>query len=129
MAARGLASASSIVERIGRVLDHPVALRSAAGRGSAFTVDLPVAVAAARRAFRTGAAAAHRRPLDGLNVLAIDNEPAILDGMETLLSGWGFHVIKAADVPGRWRRCMPAKLQPDFVWWTTISTPATASRR
>jgi CheY-like chemotaxis protein len=30
--------------------------------------------------------------------LCIDNEPAILDGMETLLRGWGCDVIKAADL-------------------------------
>jgi CheY-like chemotaxis protein len=36
--------------------------------------------------------------LDGMVVLCIDNEQAILDGMETLLGGWGCRVIKAADL-------------------------------
>jgi len=31
----------------------------------------------------------------GCRVLCIDNEPDILDGMETLLSSWGCHVTKA----------------------------------
>ena len=33
-----------------------------------------------------------------LVVLCIDNEPKILDGMATLLGGWGCHVLKAADL-------------------------------
>jgi CheY-like chemotaxis protein len=39
-----------------------------------------------------------RRQLAGISVLCIDNDPAILDGMETLLGGWGCHVSKAADL-------------------------------
>jgi len=36
--------------------------------------------------------------LDGMVVLCIDNERAILDGMATLLTGWGCRVLKAADL-------------------------------
>jgi CheY-like chemotaxis protein len=36
--------------------------------------------------------------LAGMAVLCIDNEPAVLDGMETLLASWGCAVLKAADV-------------------------------
>jgi CheY-like chemotaxis protein len=38
--------------------------------------------------------------LVGTTVLCIDNEPAVLDGMETMLRGWGCEVIKAADLDG-----------------------------
>ena len=33
--------------------------------------------------------------LAGLTVLCIDNEPTVLDGMRTLLSGWGCRVLTA----------------------------------
>jgi CheY-like chemotaxis protein len=36
--------------------------------------------------------------LAGLHVVAIDNEPRILEGMHTLLSGWGCKVLVAADL-------------------------------
>ncbi len=39
-------------------------------------------------------------PLAGLKVLALDNEPAIQEGMRTLLTGWGCEVATAADLPG-----------------------------
>jgi signal transduction histidine kinase/CheY-like chemotaxis protein len=36
--------------------------------------------------------------LAGITALCIDNEPSVLDGMETLLRGWGCDVIKAASL-------------------------------
>ena len=38
--------------------------------------------------------------LAGTVVLCIDNDRAILDGMATLLGGWGCRVLKAADLAG-----------------------------
>jgi CheY-like chemotaxis protein len=43
-------------------------------------------------------ARADARSLTGTTVLCIDNDRAILDGMEALLGGWGCRVLKAADV-------------------------------
>jgi CheY-like chemotaxis protein len=40
----------------------------------------------------------NRARLSGITVLCIDNESAILDGMESLLNGWGCRVFKAPDV-------------------------------
>jgi CheY-like chemotaxis protein len=39
-----------------------------------------------------------RVQLSGITVLCIDNDLAILDGMETLLGGWGCRVFKATDL-------------------------------
>jgi CheY-like chemotaxis protein len=41
---------------------------------------------------------ADRSRLTGIAVLCIDNEPKVLDGMETLLGGWGCQVFKAPDL-------------------------------
>ncbi len=91
--APGLGLGLSIVERIGKVLDHPISLRSTLHKGSVFTVELPVVEAApTSNDVRDGAPHAHL-PLAGLCVLAIDNEPRILAGMEALLSGWGCRVV------------------------------------
>jgi len=92
--ARGLGLGMSIVERIGRVLDHPVEVLSAAGQGSRFSVVVPRAPALAAAARRADAPAAFG-PLAGMPVLCIDNDPKILDGMATLLTGWGCRVLKA----------------------------------
>jgi CheY-like chemotaxis protein len=36
--------------------------------------------------------------LAGVTALCIDNEPSVLDGMETLLRGWGCTVLKASNL-------------------------------
>ena len=51
--------------------------------------------------------------LIGITALCIDNEPQILDGMQTLLGGWGCRVIKAPDLPGALAAATEAKIAPD----------------
>ena len=95
--ARGVGLGLSIVERIARVLDCEVALKSTFGRGSRFSVEVPRAAAQAVRAPQAAAKTSAGR-LAGTVVLCIDNERAILDGMQTLLGGWGCRVLKAVDL-------------------------------
>jgi CheY-like chemotaxis protein len=96
--ARGLGLGLSIVERIARVLGHKVEVASALGRGSHFSVRVPLAPAlpSGQRRREPRKAAAGKFP--GMAVLVIDNEETILDGMETLLGSWGCRVLKAADL-------------------------------
>ncbi|MCB1379089.1 MAG: hybrid sensor histidine kinase/response regulator [Alphaproteobacteria bacterium] len=92
----GLGLGLSIVERIGRVLGAPVKVRSKPGHGSCFTIEVPVA--AASIAPPAPAKPQPVRPaglVGAVNVLVIDNEKAILDGMDALLSDWGYLVQRA----------------------------------
>jgi Na+/proline symporter/signal transduction histidine kinase len=93
--ARGLGLGLSIVERIGRVLDHPVAVRSVFGQGSMFAVEVPLTAPVPVAVSAPAPAPVPAADLADLAVLCIDNEPAILEGMETLLTGWGCHVTTA----------------------------------
>lgn len=95
--ARGLGLGLSIVERIARVLDHPVTVQSAAGRGSLFQVELPETAPLPESVVAMPAPKPPVSDLRGLSVLCIDNEPKILEGMQALLSGWGCKVTVAAD--------------------------------
>ena len=109
--ARGLGLGLSIVERVARVLDHPIALSSEPGRGSVFRVEVPIAAAQAPSVVAIRKPRGPATPLAGLTVLAIDNEPSILEGMRALLTGWGCEVITAASLDGaparRWRAACP----------------------
>ncbi|WP_405229514.1 NahK/ErcS family hybrid sensor histidine kinase/response regulator [Lentisalinibacter sediminis] len=100
---RGLGLGLAIVQRIARVLEHPLNMRSELGRGSCFEIVVPRAEPGRRPAPST----AEPRPLssmDGHHVLCIDNEPDILDGMQGLLARWGARPLPAADLDGASRR-------------------------
>jgi CheY-like chemotaxis protein/two-component sensor histidine kinase len=96
--ASGLGLGLSIVERIGRVLDHPIELRSEVGRGSVFSVTLPRArTVQPQRSPTPRSGVRGSDTFNGLKVLVIDNEDDILEGMSLLLSGWGAEVVTASD--------------------------------
>jgi CheY-like chemotaxis protein len=88
--ASGVGLGLSIVQRLSRVLEHEVSLRSVAEKGSVFSVTLPLAAPSTAVATAMNPAAPIRQgSLERLVVAAIDNEPAILTGMTVLLQGWG----------------------------------------
>ena len=83
----------AIVRRMTELLGHGLDLRSTPGRGSIFTVTVPRGErAAAARAAEPAAA----DDVAGLRVLAIDDDPSILDGMRRLLEPWGCTVRTAS---------------------------------
>src|SRR5690606_38921200 len=95
--ARGLGLGLSIVERVARVLNCPVEMDSTVGRGSHFSVTVPLS-SGAPVALPRDVTRIDPSQLAGITALCIDNEPAVLDGMETLLRGWGCEVIKTSDL-------------------------------
>ncbi|MBF5095281.1 response regulator [Azospirillum sp. INR13] len=94
---RGMGLGLAIVDRVARMLDHPITVRSEPGRGSVFAVTVPRGTE--RRAVRPASIAA--RPmtnrLAGTSVLVLDNEPAVVAGMEALLRGWACDVVSATN--------------------------------
>lgn len=99
--ASGLGLGLSIVDRISRVLNHPVGLQSKPGKGTGFKVTVPLDKSAGGRLKPQSVAAAKTsEALAGLNVICIDNEPKILEGMALLLGGWGCSVTTAESLAG-----------------------------
>jgi CheY-like chemotaxis protein/anti-sigma regulatory factor (Ser/Thr protein kinase) len=96
--ARGLGLGLSIVERLARVLDCTIDLESETGRGSHFMVTVARSKGAPVELPAREEARIDPGQLAGITALCIDNEPSVLDGMETLLRGWGCEVIKAPDL-------------------------------
>ncbi|MDA8230013.1 MAG: PAS domain S-box protein [Magnetospirillum sp.] len=94
---RGLGLGLAIVERLARLLNHQILVRSTPGKGSLFAVVIPLANPALRRPRR------RRRPPEasarmiaehGL-VLLIDDEPVVLKGLALMLQAWGYEVVSA----------------------------------
>jgi Na+/proline symporter/signal transduction histidine kinase len=95
--ARGLGLGLSIVKRLASVLDHGIALDSNRSGGSFFSVTMPIAKAINHTTAVTSATPLSKSPMSGTLIVCIENDPAILDGMKTLLTAWGAVVVAAAD--------------------------------
>ncbi|MBD2858927.1 PAS domain-containing hybrid sensor histidine kinase/response regulator [Spongiibacter sp. KMU-158] len=93
----GLGLGLSIVQRISRLLGLNLQLRSTPGKGTVFSVTLPV-VASVAVTTRPVLQDSLQSDLAGLRVLCIDNEPAIRAGMQSLLSQWNCTVHVAASL-------------------------------
>ena len=91
---RGLGLGLAIVDRIARVLGHRIRLRSRLGKGSAFSITVPLApVSEVRAPAAAPAAARSRRFAHAPLVLCIDNEPQVREGMAALLGSWGCDTV------------------------------------
>jgi PAS domain S-box-containing protein len=89
---KGLGLGLSICQRIAGLLGHPLTLHSTPGRGSVFLLQVPSTAAAPS----AESVAPPSGDVAGLDVLCIDDEPAILDGMRTLLGRWNV-AVRTAD--------------------------------
>lgn len=92
-AEKGLGLGLAIADGLCRVLGHPLQVRSWPGKGSVFSVSVPLArssvVAPGKAAELNG------QSLNGGQVLCVDNEDSILIGMNSLLTRWGCQVWTA----------------------------------
>lgn len=92
--AKGLGLGLAVVDRLARLLEHPLALQSAHGHGSTFELRLPLAVDMPHAAAEIpDDGAAQER---GLRVLVIDDEADVRTAMAEVLGGWGCCVLLAA---------------------------------
>ncbi|MCU1762101.1 PAS-domain containing protein [Pseudomonas sp. 14P_8.1_Bac3] len=92
-AEKGLGLGLAIADGLCRVLGHTLQVRSWPGRGSVFSVTVPLAKA--QVATPTNATELNGKLPSGAQVLCIDNEDSILIGMNSLLSRWGCQVWTA----------------------------------
>ncbi|SDH95148.1 PAS domain-containing hybrid sensor histidine kinase/response regulator [Pseudomonas panipatensis] len=93
-AEKGLGLGLAIADRLCKVLDHKLEVRSWLGKGSVFSVRVPLARQPAP-AELNGHKAEVPAELNGAQVLCVDNEDSILVGMNSLLSRWGCRVLTA----------------------------------
>lgn len=90
---RGMGLGLAIVQRAAKMLALRVRLRSSPGQGSTFRFTLPIV--SPREEPAIPAPQVRRRVTTTQSVLVIDNEPAILEGMQAMLGGWGCEVAVA----------------------------------
>ena len=85
---KGLGLGLAIVRRLADLMDTPLTVRSRPGHGTVFSLVVPLG-----RAQRAADAPASKAPLgltlDRRMIVVVEDEPAVREGLEVLLKGWG----------------------------------------
>ena len=107
---KGLGLGLAIVKRLAELLEAPIALRSRVGRGTVFTFEVPPgkAVRALEPAVTRGEGAAGP-DAGGPADVVVEDEPAVREGLEVLLKGWGASVLDFDSVAVAARPGWPAR--------------------
>ena len=92
----GLGLGLAIVDRLCRLLDYPIEVESRPGKGSRFSISVPLCAERPRRAEAPVSAARAADPVAGKLIVVIDDDALVLDGMRGILQSWRCSVVSAA---------------------------------
>ena len=115
---KGLGLGLAIVKRLAGLMGEPLALQSTPGRGSVFTLEVPVGEALPAAAQASPAKAPLGLTLDGKLIVIVEDEPAVRAGLEVLLKGWGAEIASfdAIVTAAQWAAsCDPLVVKPDLL--------------
>jgi two-component system, sensor histidine kinase len=89
---KGLGLGLAIVKRLADMMQAPLGLRSIPGKGTVFSLELPLGKAQAHKAARDMGKSQLGLTLDHQFIVVVEDEPAVRGGMEVLLKSWGARV-------------------------------------
>ncbi len=115
---KGLGLGLAIVKRLALLMQAPIALRSQLGRGSVFTLDLPIGKAPRPGVREMPGKGPLGLTLDGRLIVIVEDEPAVRQGLEVLLRGWGASIeaFESVGATREWARASDPKLvKPSLV--------------
>ncbi|WP_428353368.1 ATP-binding protein [Methyloprofundus sp.] len=92
---QGLGLGLAIVKRLTRLLGHQITVSSEPGKGSCFSITLPVASIILVESVKKTRDYSTTHLMKGSQVMVLDDDSAVLEGMYGLLTHWGFEVITA----------------------------------
>ena len=112
---KGLGLGLAIVERLARLLEAPIHLRSRRNHGSLFAFDLQRAEPVELPAIRLTRDGPGTCDLSGTLVVLVEDEELILDAAQTLLKQWNCTVIAATSGKGALRQLADVTRPPDVL--------------
>jgi two-component system, sensor histidine kinase len=110
---KGLGLGLAIVKRLADLMQAPLSVRSQAGRGTVFTLELPVGKAPRALAQTVPGKGPLGITLEGRLVVIVEDEPAVRGGLEVLIKGWGASIASFDSVAAS--AAWAAASDPDIV--------------
>lgn len=112
---QGVGLGLAIVDRIAKILEHPLTVHSIEGKGSVFTVEVPIAKRLDNKWEKPSISQAVPDLVAGTSVLVIDNEENILVSMYALLQQWGCNVMIATTAKEAIQLCREDCFIPEII--------------
>ena len=130
---RGLGLGLSVVQRLGGLLGHRIVVRSLEGKGSRFTIEVPLAEARLAEARLAGASVAGAGPPSATSrppgeppmaepsapgsglIMVVEDDPDIRDLLQLLLGDEGHSVTAVADGVEALERLAQESIRPDLI--------------
>ncbi|MBP2232413.1 PAS domain S-box-containing protein [Azospirillum agricola] len=112
---QGLGLGLAIVRRLSSLLDHPVHARSVLGRGSCFSIDVPLGRAGPPGPSAGPPPCAPAAVGQGMLALVVDDDAMVLSGLRTVLTGWNYEVAIAGSGDEALERLRALGRPPDIV--------------
>jgi two-component system, sensor histidine kinase len=112
---KGLGLGLAIVERLVKLLNHPLELRSQLGKGSMFAVTVP---RGRREDFVPGEADGQifvDRDVANSLILVVDDEPDVRESMLALLGRWRCEVVAAESCDEMLQKLVSVQRMPDLI--------------
>jgi signal transduction histidine kinase len=91
---QGLGLGLAIADRLARLMGHTLTVHSLPGRGSMFSLDVPISHVGALAKQEQAESLEDLTRLQGL-VAVVDDDAMVADSLANLLEGWGLQVIMA----------------------------------
>jgi len=110
---QGLGLGLAIVQRLSRLLGHPVEVESELRKGSTFSIEVPLGVTKPETMVAPCAPAAPSPR--GRLALVIDDDARVLMALRTVLEGWGYEVVIAGSGDEALDRVRGMDRAPDVV--------------
>jgi signal transduction histidine kinase/ActR/RegA family two-component response regulator len=111
----GLGLGLAIVDRLRRLLNHEIELTSTLGRGSRFTILVPMAAEGVSSIEIARPPQPAAFAVEGKVILVIDDAPIVLEGTSGLLGKWGYSVVTAPSDEAALIQLAERKQRPDLI--------------
>jgi CheY-like chemotaxis protein/two-component sensor histidine kinase len=105
----------AIVDRLRQLLNHEIELTSTVGRGSRFTILVPMAAEGDTSVEMVRSPHPVAFAVEGKLILIIDDAAIVLDGTSRLLAKWGYSVVTADSGESALMKLTERKQRPDLI--------------